>query len=386
MTKTAGFFAALFALCLFVRVIPAFAAPFVYTASGETLPDFLCRYAASQDRACIVSPDISGEIAGNMNFRTPDAFFAFLERSHNLITYINDTGIYYYPRSAMQSVNLPLNRVTADSLRAALREMGVYDPRYPLRTINNGKMARLTAPPEYITLVTSLLADLDEGLVSAKGTRVFRLKHAWADDIEVTFLNRRTIIPGIASLLWRITAGGAHAPGGGGESPSTGEVERLKGAGLASRTGTQASSRLAREARQAEGSARQAQSGARILADPRLNAVIVWDDEELMPLYETLIKELDRPVDLVEIRTAIVDVSIDRLQELGISWSANANPSGSGFGVAGGANTPEGTDFFTAVGSGLNLTTIFRSGMDVFMARIHALEVDGDASVLSRPA
>ncbi|MDR2162280.1 MAG: type III secretion system outer membrane ring subunit SctC, partial [Desulfovibrio sp.] len=170
------------------------------------------------------------------------------------------------------------------------------------------------------------------------------------------------------------------------ESASGGEVERLKGTGLASRTGTQTSSRLAREVRQGAGSAQRAQSGARILADPRLNAVIVWDDEELMPLYETLIKELDRPVDLVEIRTAIVDVSIDRLQELGFSWSANANPSGRGFGVAGGANTPEGTDFFSAAGSGLNLTTIFRSGMDVFMSRIHALEEDGDASVLSRPA
>jgi type III secretion protein C len=206
MTKTAGFSVALFALFLFVWVIPAFAAPFVYTASGETLPDFLCRYAASQDKACIVSPDISGEIAGNMDFRTPDAFFAFLERSHNIITYVNDSGIYYYPRSAMQSVNLPLKRITVAALGAALREMKVYDPRYPLRTINNGKMARLSAPPDYVTLVTSLLADLEGSLVSAKGTRVFRLKHAWADDIEVTFLNKRTIIPGVAALLWRITA------------------------------------------------------------------------------------------------------------------------------------------------------------------------------------
>jgi type III secretion protein C len=43
-------------------------------------------------------------------------------------------------------------------------------------------------------------------------------------------------------------------------------------------------------------------------------------------------------------------------------------------------------DFESVGGQGMNLTTIYKHGMDVFMARVHALESDGDASVLSRPA
>jgi type III secretion protein C len=401
MTKITSFFsrvgllAAPFALCLFsislfLAPAPARAAAFAYTANNEALADFLCHYADSQDKACIVSPDISGAISGNLNFRTPEAFFAFLERSHNIITYAGNSGIYYYPRSAMQSLNLPLRRASAAALNSALREMLVYDARYPLRTIHNGKMLRLTAPPEYINLVSSLLADLEDSYVAAKGTRVFRLKHAWADDIEVTFLNKDVIIPGVATLLWNLTEGG-NAPGlvNAGDS-AAGAVERLKGSGLASRTGTQEGARSALEARQAarknQRQGEEGKSGARILADRRLNAVIVWDDEELMPLYEALINEMDCPVDLVEIRTAIVDVSVDRLQELGISWTADTTGSGRNLGAVGGVNTPAGTDFYSTAGGGLNLSTIYNSGMDVFMARIHALEEDGDASVLSRPA
>lgn len=389
------------ALCLFLVVClflviwmsspgAAFAAPFVYTAQQEPLPQFLCSYAASQNKFCFVSPDISGDISGNLDFRGSDAFFAFLERSHDLVAYANNEGIWYYPRSATQSVNLPLNRVTVAALSSALREMGAYDSRWPLRSVGGGRMLRLTAPPEYVIQVISLAADLEGLLVSAKATRVFRLRHAWAADIEVNFMNKNTVIPGVASLLWRITAEGAASPGATAVPLSAGAggdtAERLRGTGLASRTGTQPMAQAARDERAArQNTERQNQSGARILADSRLNAVIVWDDEELMPLYESLIQELDTPVDLVEIRMAIVDVSVDRLHELGVAWGVDAS-SGGGFGAVGGANAAEGTDFTGIVGAGLNLTTIYRNGLDVFMARIRAMEEDGDAAVLSRPA
>jgi type III secretion protein C len=369
----------------------ALSAPFVYTAQQEPLPKFLCSFAASQNKSCLVSPDISGDISGNMEFLTPDEFFAFLERSHDLVTYANNVGIWYYPRSAMQSVTIPLNRVTVAALASALRDIEAYDSRWPLRPVSGGRMVRLTAPPEYINQVTSLADELEGILVSAKGVRVFRLRHAWAADIEVNFMNKNTIIPGVASLLWRITAEGAAGPGSVASAVSLGTnedtVARLRGTGLASRTGTQPTTQAIGDERAMRSNARQPnQTGARILADSRLNAVIVWDDKELLPLYDALIQELDKPVDLVEIRTAIVDISVDRLHELGVAWSVDAGGIGDGFRAVGGANVAEGTDFADIAGAGLNLTTIYSNGLDMFMARIRALEEDGDAAVLSRPA
>ena len=383
---------ALFLVVCLLSPLASVAAPFSYNAQNEPLADFLCVYAASQDKSCSVSPKITGTITGNLEFRTPDAFFAFLERSRDVITYQEGNTIHYYDRSQMESATLPLHRITVAKISSTLREMRAFDSRYPLRPVNNGRMLRLTAPPAYVALVTSLTGELEASFAAAKSARVFKLKHAWADDVELTFMDKQTTIPGVATLLRRITAEGTNAPGvvSGEEHTGGGSVERLRGKGLLQKSGTQVAAKAEQRAAEArrDSSRAAAQSvAARILADPRLNAVIIWDDEELMPFYETMIRELDQPVDLVEIRAAIVDVSVERLMDLGISWFANVPIAGNRrFGAFGGANTPAGTDFFSATGAGLNLTTIYRYGLDEFMARVSALEEDGDASVLSRPA
>ncbi|MDR2892611.1 MAG: type III secretion system outer membrane ring subunit SctC [Deltaproteobacteria bacterium] len=382
-------------LVLFMAAAPVQAAPFAFTAQNEPMPDFLCAYANAQQKICSVSSEIGGSVTGNLEFRTEDAFFAFLERSHDIVTYVDAETIYYYGRSQMESATLPLYRVSVSQISTALREMEAYDRRYPLRPISNGKMLRITAPPAYIAIVTQTVGDLEASFTAAKGTRVFRLKHAWADDIELNFMNQTVNIPGVATLIRRITADGGDAPAPVSGGETGGAVERLKGTGLASRTGTQeapqrASPATSRTAGPGSGSRNNVVSGARIVADPRLNAVIVWDDEELMPLYETLVTELDQPVSLVEIRAAIVDISVERMQELGIAWDVARPVAGSsGFGATGGANVgvdDTAVDFASNMGYGLNLTTLYRNGLDTFMARVRALEQDGDASVLSRPA
>ncbi len=382
-----------FLLFFAVGTTPIYAAPFIFTAQNEPLATLLCTYANTQDKRCIVSPAISGSISGNLDYKTTDAFFSFLENSHDLVTYSDFDAIYYYTRAELESLILPLNKVTVNQVTGILKEMRAYDSRYPLRPINNGKMLRINAPPAYVTLIVELVADLEASYKANKDTRVFRLKHAWAADVELNFMNGSTTIPGVASLLRAITNEGATLPTGAiNLGSNTSSVSRLKGQGLSSRTGTQQAAIERREAaadslaKTAE--TQQAAAGARILADPRLNAVIIWDDEELLPFYEDLIYELDQPVSLVEIRAAVVDVAVDRTRELGIAWDFSAG-TGNKWSAAGGANVGLGdsaVDFSSNQGYGLNLTTIYSNGLDVFMAKIRALEEDGDASVLSRPA
>lgn len=375
-------------------IAPLHAAPFAFTAQNEPVPDLLCAFAESQNKGCAVSSQITGTVTGNLEFATPESFFAFLERSKAIVAYVDAGTIHYYARSEMETVVLPLNRVTVAKLSATLREMQAYDARFPLRPVNNGKMLRLSAPPAYVSLVTSLVGDLEGAFAAAKGTRVFRLKHAWAEDIELNFMNASTVIPGVATLIRTITGEGRNLSSTVSGDGGGGAAERLKGKGLSSRTGTQEAAvqrrNAAAAAKSQSGRDGEREGGARILADPRLNAVIIWDDEELLPFYEALIRELDQPVSLVEIRAAVVDVSVERTRELGVSWDVAApRRGGSGWGAQGGANVGTGdtaVDFASNQGYGLNMTTIYRNGLDVFMAKVRALEDDGDASVLSRPA
>ncbi len=370
------------ALLVLFCVSGALAAPFAYKAENEPLPDLLCSYAASQNRGCQVSPKIDGVISGDLNFRSGDAFLAFIERSRDIVAYTDASMIFFYDKSEMESALITVGNITADRITGALRELHAYDPRFPLLPLSGGRMIRLVAPPAYVELVQGLVADLEATYSAKRATRVFRLKHAWAGDVELNFMDTQITIPGVATLLSNITNGGQSAPSATASDDGNRAV-RLKGKGLTRSSGSVTPGRqepAAQAANKTEG------GGARIIADPRLNAVIIWDEEQLMPMYETIIEELDRPVPLVEIRTAIVDVSVSRVFELGFSWGVDARTGR--WGAVGGLNVGTGdnaVDFNSQQGTGLNMTTIFKDGMDTFMGRIKALEEDGDAAVLSRP-
>lgn len=376
----------------FVCTLPAMARTFQYTAENTPLSVMLCAFAQNESKTCEVSPAIQGTITGDLQFESGQAFFTFLERNQNIVSYQNASGVFFYPRAEMQTELFSVRNIGASSVRKALQEMGMYDHRYPLKWINDGQLLKLTAPPAYVEVVGEILLTLESDAPPVKrGTRVFRLKHAWADDITLNFMEKDVIVPGVASLLRRLTDDGAAF----GPDPSqtkTG-VQRLKGQGMMRKSGTQGQKNRGPERApttqapppQQQEMVQNRGGGARILADSRLNAVVIWDDVSRMPQYQELVNELDIAAGLVEIRAAIIDVSVNKMDELGISWGYNRQVKGDGVSVIGGANVNSVADFKNMEGPGLNVSTIFVNGIDMFMNRIHALEQRGDASVLSRP-
>jgi type III secretion protein C len=121
-----------------------------------------------------------------------------------------------------------------------------------------------------------------------------------------------------------------------------------------------------------------------IQADSRLNALIIKDTPQRMAIYEELISLLDVPSKLVEIEAVIVDVNSTRVSELGIDWGARAGNVAGGFGQPGLAPDAMTSTFIT--GKNVNPTTVIPDAGSYLMARIKALEGDGDARVVSRPS
>lgn len=358
--------------------------PFHFSARNDNITLVLENFCASQGVSAIISPRITGQITGDFAFSNPTGFLDVLARNNGFTWYFHGNSAYFYALSEMETALIALKSLSPQRLQATLQSMGIYDARYPLSNASEEQMLYLYGPPRYIELVRDVIGNLEASSANNMVMRVFKLKHAWADDIAITFLDSKINTPGVASLLRSIT--------GSSNAAATSKVESVKPLGtLQSRRAT------------AQQGTQQQQPGkndddwskaARILADPRLNAVIVWDLKERMPYYEQAIAELDIPVGLVEIRAAIIDVSSSRLEELGVSWnvanSVNAAGQGTGgLGVVGGANVGNGNgaiNFASNRGDGLNLTTIYARGIDQFMMRVAAIESEGDANVLSRPA
>ena len=109
-----------------------------------------------------------------------------------------------------------------------------------------------------------------------------------------------------------------------------------------------------------------------------------------MPYYAKVIADLDRPVELVEIHAAIVDIDSDFKRDLGVTYQG-ANSRDKGWST-GGEFSGTGDKFSplptmgTPSGTGMNLSTIYTHGADFFLARIQALEAEGEARMLGRPS
>jgi type II secretory pathway component GspD/PulD (secretin) len=107
----------------------------------------------------------------------------------------------------------------------------------------------------------------------------------------------------------------------------------------------------------------------------------VRDLADRMPVYARLIESLDKEQPLIELKVVIIDVNSDRLVDLGVDWrlGTGGDDDGASVGVS---------DADVALGAlrqGITFAAVTTDPLTV-LARIRALESQGEARVVSRPA
>ncbi|WP_027185230.1 type III secretion system outer membrane ring subunit SctC [Desulfovibrio inopinatus] len=366
---------------------------FTYVADNVSLRDLLQDFCKAQGVTGVISSSITGHVSGNFDTIPSSDFLSIVTKNYGLSYYYDGSNVFFYKNTENKSELINLGILSPGRLMSMLQSLGVYDPRYPWREWPEGKVIFLSGPPRYVELVATLAKQYGEAALEEKVMRAFRLKHAWAGDHEVQLMDKQVTVPGMATLLREMVTGQNALDADDDASQSTETSLKLKdltGANDATDP-AQAISKIQTGGVVDTGpGSSSVNQGPRILADQRLNAVIVWDVREKMPYYAAMIRELDVPVNLVEIKAVIMDVAVDKLRELGVSWVVKTPPEGgSTVGVVGGANVgTDGSadDLLDVAGEGLNLSTIYSKSLTQIMAQVHALESDGQAKVLSRPS
>lgn len=382
--------------------------PYSHFADKADVKDVLTDLLAAQGIGIVFSENVNGSISGNFEKQPPERFFNHIIGTYNLIWYYDGAACYIYSANEMNSQLVNLNYVGMLKLEKDLTDLDILDPKYALRMIEKERILYVSGPPRYVELVSQLALQLDEKAMSQSHkddiVRIFKLKYAWADDKIVHFRDRDITLPGIATLLKDLLAD-VNTPGQVIEEKKRAlapHIRKLKGQGLAKQyySDEQKSKPSAKE-----GSGEKLASEATIVddqpivvntntgfiqADVRQNAIVIRDHTEKMPYYERIIKLLDVPVGLVEIKATIIDVDRNNLQDLGIQWEFSGSSEDGKRVTSGGMNTD---DLFSEedglqlpTGGGLNLATIIGDATDYFLAKVHALEEKGHAKVLSRPS
>ena len=277
-----------------------------YTLVARQIPirSALESFSVAQGIPILLSDRVAGVLSGDFKRVAPADFLDRISAVHNLTWYYDGTALYVYTVGEMGSTLIDLRYMKADEVLKMMVELGVEDSRFPLKTASNGELIMVSGPPRYVMLVSEMIARADklreQRTFTAVETRIFPLKHTWADDVSfsVTSPESTTTIRGIARLLEEIMNGGA-GPAPVREGVSTNETDRL----LAN---TDSAFRPV------------------IRPENRLNAVIVRDTVTRLPMYEKLIADLDRPQKLVEIGVTVLEMS----QEDALDWQLSLKVSG----------------------------------------------------------
>lgn len=360
-----------------------FSRSFTYFANGSDLQAVLSGFAQEQKLVPVFDGAVSGRISGNFRSIPAKAFLEAMKEAYGVGYYVLGDDIHFYGAKDLQKDFLTVRNGSGEDLIASLKNAGFIADELPLKLNDQGTLLTVSGPKAYVSQIRSAASAYEAVQTGKIVMRVFPVKHAWADDITLTSMDQTVTVPGIASILRGMVMG--QSVGGQTVSQSR-EVARAQPVPGVGAEGLSKQSRT-RERVAASSPSPVASGSISIMADPRVNAVLVSDAAYRMPYYEEVIRDLDKPVELVEIHAAIVDIDTSASRDLGISFSGTGSRGNNwqAGGTAGAANTSNQISTVSSTAGAL-LSTIYTHGSDFFMAKISAMESKNEARMLGRPS
>ncbi len=395
-------------------------AAFTYYAERKPLKAVLREFAAAFSLSVELPVELNGSVNGRFATASPTEFIERLGSTYGFVWFTH-AGTLFISRTQDMVVKSIASGATGpgNSLRQVLTNLKVLDPRFGWGDLPDQGVIVVSGPPAYVRLIESTIASLPK-TPGGQQVAVFRLKHASVEDRTISYRDRQIVTPGIAAILRSLILGTNNSIGQRGPGSATGQISdspetqvnaavtalanRLAVAPPAGPTGVPPGGGASAAAAASTGGA-GAQGGTdaaaqsqniglgrlrpSIQSDPRINAIIVQDTPDRIPIYAELIAKLDVPTPLIEIEALIIDVNTNRLEELGISWNAVARNQGSAIGY-GNVNQTATSNTLSIVsgarGSNINPSTIIANSAEYFVARLRLLEQQGDASIQARPS
>lgn len=390
------------------------------TAREQPIADFMQDLFGRIDVPVVVSASVKGAVNGS--FAGPaERTFRSVARAFNIVEYYDGNVLYLYTPADLVTRTLPVAPSLAAKVASTVAELRLADARNSLRTTREGTLIA-SGTRRFIEQVEELTRAqaVSERTGTPQGFKVFYLRYAWAQDVNINFGGRQVALPGVASIVRALMTSNAKSQVSVTtyETPAPGTVPGIRGqrslrgqgtlGGPGADAGAPSAPVLAAMGTQPPGRSDAAGSAGgsgaafpqqplvvaadpsqvRVEADARLNAVVVRDAPDRLPLYEQLIAALDIEPQALEIEATIIDLNTDRLRELGINWRFTRGDTSLLFGRGNGSDlalrpnvspadvTPSGVGgFISAVLNGPN----------EFIARINLLQQQGAARIVSSP-
>lgn len=347
-----------------------------YVASNESLRSLLYDFGTSVGIPVIVSARVNVVVDDRIPVMSARQFLAEVHTRFGVIWVYDGTTLYLYDATEAVSETVELPFTGRDAFQETVDVAGIMG--VPLNWVflpAEGSL-QLSGPPRFVewgAAVADQLAKAGGELALADdenfAIRIFQVEYGYVDQMANSAAGGRAPIAGLAEMIAKLM-NVSHLAGVVGvthEIPASGGVSKLRGTGVIRTDDPPASDPAATPGVVGR---REAAEEAFVVGDPRLNAVIVRDRVNRMPIYERLIAELDTPVDQIEIAITVLDIDVSAAEELRFALETDSLQVNAGA-DADGDSIHYSESVFDVDGIGL---------------RIRALRNSANSRVLTRPS
>lgn len=356
-------------------------ASYAYAADQIPLHDVIRDFSQTFGVIPRIDGSVTGIVDGNLSADDASDVLERLATRFQFQWFVYNNTLYVSPTANQTSARIEVSAEAAPDLQNALNNIGLLDERFGWGEIPDEGVVLVTGPAEYVELVRHF-AQQRKSEDEKKEVISFSLRYAQAGDRQISYRDKSLTIPGVANLLNELLNPGKRSqtqysgfttgqPGSSNQqgSMSTGlslssldSMQSLMAQGVISQSPAGEREELR--------SLAASNSGIRVTADIRNNAILIYDDPERRPIYENLVNQLDVPRDLVEVDAIIVDIDRNRLGALSSEWNIQGGNLGAGANLI-----PQGSS-----------STILIQNYDDFFARLRTLEGEGAASLIANPS
>lgn len=379
--------------------IPNFDMPVNFDVREQDINEFLNILFQEIDVPVLINTRLEGTVNGKFN-NTARSVFDEISKGFSLTAYYDGAVVQLYRKNEISRKLLPTTGKIAVQVVATTRRMNLPDRSNTIVAEDNGVLVtgtekfieqvediisttktetrpRQTSKPK-VTESPKVVSFPDESPIVYQ---LFKLKHAWATDTQFPVGGQTVVIPGVATILKELVhSGGVRQTLESVEQSSS--LAGLRGKGL-----NQSEDR-SKDKNQIASSV--GENAPRIVADSRLNAIVIRDKQDKMASYRGLIESLDVESGMVEIEAAIIDINTDKSQALGVNWRYQGDNVDVllGQGTSTDQSLIPGSGPVTTQGQGQGQGGILSFSLGEpaeFLARISALEQRGVAKIISKP-
>ena len=135
-------------------------APYDYIVVDQDLRTVLLQFGANIGVRVAVSDGVQGRVHGRLPSLPPRDFLVHLAQAYGLDWFFDGVTLSISAANEAETRFVPLTGTSVPALEAALRAIGLYDPRFGLREGPAGKTALVAGPPRYLKLVEQTAAAL----------------------------------------------------------------------------------------------------------------------------------------------------------------------------------------------------------------------------------